>query len=94
MSKQHSNHLKAANMAAIASTEALTTSTLTTSADSYWIVASTSASSSDWFIDCRCMTHNTGCRSMFITYTKYFPNTIDLNGNNGVTSFAAGYGNV
>jgi hypothetical protein len=31
---------------------------------------------------------------MFITYTKYPPNTKKVKGYNGVTSFASGYGSV
>jgi hypothetical protein len=31
---------------------------------------------------------------MFITYTEYPPNTKKVNGFNGVTSFASGYGSV
>jgi len=58
------------------------------------MVASSSASSSDWFIDCGCTTHISGHRSMFITYTEYPPNTKKVKGYNGVTSFASGYGSV
>jgi len=58
------------------------------------MVASSSAASSDWFIDCGCTTHISGHRSMFITYTEYPPNTKKVKGYNGVTSFASGYGSV
>jgi len=58
------------------------------------MVASSSASSSDLFIDCRCTTHISGHRSMFITYTDYPPNARKVKGFNGVTSFASGYGSV
>jgi len=58
------------------------------------MVASSSAASSDWFIDCECKTHISGHRSMFITYTEYPPNTKRVKGYNGVTSFASGYGSV
>jgi len=92
LSKQRGDPPKAADTAATAWTE--TTSTLTTSIENYWKVASSSASSSDWFIDCRCTTHISGRRSMFITYTEYPPNTKKVKGYNGVTSFASGYGSV
>jgi len=65
LSKQCGDPRKAADTAAKASTE--TTSTLTSSIENYWIVASSSASSSDWFIDCGCTTHISGRRSMIIT---------------------------
>jgi len=58
------------------------------------MVASTSGSSSDWFIDCGCTTDISGLRSMFITYTEYPPNTKKVKGYNGVKSFASGYGSV
>jgi hypothetical protein len=58
------------------------------------MVASSNASSSDWFIDCRCMTHISGCQSMFITYTEYPPHMKQVKGYNGVTLFASGYGSV
>jgi len=92
LSKQRSDPPKAADTAAKASTE--TTSTLTTSIENYWMVASSNASFSDWFIDCGCTTHISGCPSMFITYTDYPPNTKKVKGYNGVTSFASGYGSV
>jgi hypothetical protein len=92
LSKQRGDPPKAADTAAKASTE--TTSTLTTSIENYWMVASSSASSSDWFIDCGCTTHISGRGSMFITYTEYPPNTKKVKGYNGVTSFASGYGSV
>jgi len=68
LSQQHGDPPKAGDTAAKASTE--TTSTLTTSIENYWMVASSSASSSDCFIDCGCTTHISGHRSMFITYTE------------------------
>jgi len=74
LSKQRGDPPQAADTAAKASTE--TTSTLTTSIENYWMVARSSASSSDWFIDCVCTTHISGHRSMFITYTEYPPNTM------------------
>jgi hypothetical protein len=58
LSKQRGDAPKAANTAAKATTE--TTSTLTTSIENYWVVASSTASSSDWFIHCRCTTHISG----------------------------------
>jgi hypothetical protein len=73
LSKQRGNPPKATDNAAKASTD--TASTLTTSIENYWMVASTSASSSDWLIDCGCMTHISGHRSKFITYPEYPPNT-------------------
>jgi hypothetical protein len=76
MSKQYGDPPKAADTAAKASTEASATSTLTPSIENYWIVASSTASSSDWFIDCGCTNHISGHRSMFITYTEYPPNTM------------------
>jgi len=68
LSKQHGDPPKAADTAAKASTE-------TTSIENYWIVASSTVSSSDWLIDCECTTHISSHRSMFITYTEYPPNT-------------------
>jgi hypothetical protein len=94
LSKQRGDPPKAADTAAKASTEASATSTLTTSIENYWMVASSSASSSDWFIDCGCTTHISGHQSMFTTYTEYPPNTKKVKGYNGVTSFASGYGSV
>jgi hypothetical protein len=58
------------------------------------MVASSSATSSDWFIDCGCTTHISGRRLMFITYTKYPPNTKKVKGYTWVTLFASGYGTV
>jgi len=58
------------------------------------MVASSSVSSSDCFIDCGCTTHISGHRSMCITYTEYPPNTKKEKGYNGVTLFASGYGSV
>jgi len=92
LSKQCGDPPKAADTAAKASTE--TTSTLTTSIENYWMVASWNTSSSDWFIDCACTTHISGCRSLFITYTEYPLNTKKVKGYNGVTSFASRYGSV
>jgi len=92
LSKQLGDAPKAADTEAKASTE--TTSTLTTSIEIYWMVASSNASSSDWFIDCGCTTHISGNQSMFISYTEYPPNTKKVKGYNGVTSFASRYGSV
>jgi len=50
LSKQRGNPPKAANTAAKASAD--TPSTLTTSIENSWMVASSNASSSDWFMDC------------------------------------------
>jgi hypothetical protein len=86
LSKLRGDPPKAADTAAKASTEASATSTLTTSIENYWMVASSSASSSDWFIACRCRTHISGHRSIFITYTEYPLNTKKVKGYNGVTS--------
>jgi hypothetical protein len=94
LSKQRSDPPKSADAAAKASTEASATSTLTTSIENYWMVASSSAPSSDLFIDCGCATQISGHRSMFITYTEYPPNTKKVKGYNGVTLFASGYGSV
>jgi len=94
LSKQHCDPPKTADTVAHASTEASATSTLTTSIEYYRMAASSYASSSDWFIDCGCMTHISGCLSMFITYTKYPPNSKTVKGYNGLTSFALGYGSV
>ena len=85
--KQRGNPPKSANTAVKASTE-------TTSIENYWMVLSSNASSSDWFIDCGCTTHISGSRSMFITYTEYPANTKKVKGYNGVTLFASGYGSV
>jgi hypothetical protein len=57
-------------------------------------LASSNASSSDWFIDCGCTTHISRRRSLFITYTEYPQNITKVKGYNGVTSFASGYGSV
>jgi len=62
LSKQRGDPPKAANTRAKASTEALANSTLTTWIENYWMVASLNASSSDWFIDCGCMTDISGHR--------------------------------
>jgi len=94
LSKQRSDPPKSANTAAKASTEASATSTLTTSIDNYWMVASSSASCSDWFIDCGCTTHISGHWSLFITYTEYPPNTKKVKWYNGVKSVASGIGSV
>jgi hypothetical protein len=59
-SKQHGDSPKTADTSAKASTDALATSILTTSIKNYWIVASSNASSSDWFIDCGYTTHISG----------------------------------
>jgi len=69
-------------------------STKTTSIENYWMVASSNASSSNWFIDCGCTTHISGHRSMFITYTEYPPNSEKVKEYNGVTSFESGYRSV
>jgi len=58
------------------------------------MVASSDASFSDWFIDCRCTTHISGRQSMFISYTEYPPNMNKVKGFKGVTSFASGCGGV
>ena len=87
MSKQSGDPPTSADTAAKASTE-------TTSIENYWMVASSNASSSDWFIDCGCTTHISSCRSMFMTYTEYPPNTKKVKEYNGVASFASGYGSV
>jgi len=92
LSKQHGDPPKASNTAARASTE--TTSTLTTSIENYWMVASSNASSSDLFIDCGCTTQISGRRSLFITNTEYPPIMRNVKGYNRVTSFASGYVSV
>jgi hypothetical protein len=92
LSKQRGDPPTAADRAAKTSTK--TTSTLTTAIENYSMVASSSASSSDWFINCRCTTHISSHRSMFITYTEYPPNTKTVKGYNWVTSFASGYGSI
>jgi len=74
LSKQRGDLPMSADTAAKASTDASATSTLTTSIENYWMLASSNASSSDWFIDCRCTTHISSRQSMFITYTDYPPN--------------------
>jgi hypothetical protein len=74
LSKQCGDSPKSADTAAKPSTEASATSTLTTSIENYWMVASSTASSRDWLSDCGCTIHISGRRSMFITYTKYPPN--------------------
>jgi hypothetical protein len=90
--KQCGDPPKCADSAAKASTEGSATSTLTTSIENNWRVASSYALSSDWFIDCGCTTHTSACGSMFITYTKYSPNTHKLKGYNWITSFASASG--
>jgi hypothetical protein len=92
--KQRGDPPKAADTAAQASTEAFATSTLTMSIENYWIVASSSTLSSDWFIDCGCTTHDSSSRSIFIIYTEYPPNPKNEKGYNGVKSFASGYGSI
>jgi hypothetical protein len=82
----------AADTAAKASTEASATLTLTMSIKNYWMVTSSSASSSDLFINSGCMTHISSRRSIFITYPEYLPNTMKVKGYNWVTSFASRYG--
>jgi hypothetical protein len=94
LSKPHGDPPKSADTAAQAVAEASATSTLTTSIENYWMLASSTASSSDWFIDCECTTHISSHRSMFITDTEYSPNTKKVKGYNGVTSFASRYGSV
>jgi hypothetical protein len=94
LSKQRGDPPKSADTAIKASTEELATLTLTTSIENNWRVAPSRASSSDWFIDCGCTTHIPGRQSMFITYTESRPNTKQVKGYNGVTSFASGYGSV
>lgn len=49
---------------------------------------------SDWFIDCRCMTHTSGRQSMLITNNEYALNTKKGKGYNGVASCASRYGSV
>jgi len=56
--------------------------------------ARSNPSSSDWSIDCGCMTHISGRRSMFITYAGYPPNQKKVKGHNRVRSFAFRYGSV
>jgi hypothetical protein len=92
LSNQCGDPPKAADMAAKPSTE--TSSTLMTSIENNWMVASSSASSSNWFINCGCTTHISGRRPTFVTYTEYPPKTKKVKGYNGVTSFASGYGSV
>jgi len=92
LSKQRGNPPNATDTAAKASTETLATSTLTTSIENHWMVASSSTSSSDLFIDCGCTTHISGRQLMFITCTEYPPKTKKVKGYNGVTSFASRYG--
>jgi len=84
-SKQRGDLPMAANTAAKASTDI--TSTRTTSIENYWMLVSSKASSSDWFIDCRCRTNISGRWTMFIIYTKYPPNKKMVKGNNEVISF-------
>jgi hypothetical protein len=92
LSKQRCDAPTAADRAAKTSTE--TTSTLTPAIENYWMVASSSASPSDWFINCGCTTNISGHRSMFITYTEYPLNTKTVKGYNWATSFASGYGSI
>jgi hypothetical protein len=67
LSKQYGIPPKAAHTAAQSSTE--TTPTITTSIKNYWMLANSNASPSNWFIDCGCTTHISGCQSMCISYT-------------------------
>jgi hypothetical protein len=67
LSKQRGDPPKSADTAAKASTEASATLTHTNSIENYWVVASYTASSSEWFIDCGCTTHISGRRSILIT---------------------------
>jgi len=91
-SKQSSDPPKAADTAAKASTE--TTSTLNSSIKNIWMAVSSNASSSGWFIDCRCKTHISGHGSMFSTYTKLPAKTNQEKGHTNVISFASGYGSI
>jgi len=72
----------------------LTASTLTTSIENYWMVASLNASSSDWFVECGCTTHISGRRLFFSTDSDYPPHAKKVNGYNGVTSCAYTYGSI
>jgi hypothetical protein len=58
LSKQRGNPPKAADTAAKSSTD--TTLTLTTSIENYWMVAGSSALSSNWFINCGCTNNISG----------------------------------
>jgi hypothetical protein len=91
LSKQRGDPPKPADTAAKESTDASATSTLTTSLENSWMVASTTASSSDWFIECECTTNISSRLSIFITCSEYPPNTMKVKGYNGVASFASGY---
>jgi hypothetical protein len=82
----------ATGTAAKSSTE--NTSTLTTSIVNYLIVASSTPSFCDQFINCGCMMHISGPRLIIITYTEYPPNTKKEKRFNGVTLFASRYGSV
>jgi hypothetical protein len=94
LSKQRCDPPKSTNTTANTSTERSAASTLTTSIETYWMVASSAVSSIDWFINCGCTTHISGGQSMLITYTNYPPNAKNVNGYNGVTLFASRYGSV
>jgi hypothetical protein len=73
--------------AALALTEA--TSIITTLNKNHWMGVLTNAASSNWFIDCGCTSHISAQQLMFITYTKYHPNTIRMTGYNEDPSFAS-----
>jgi len=94
VSKQSGNLPKAVDTAANASTEASSTSTLTTSIAIYWMAASSTAVSSDWFIDCACRTDISGHHWMFFTFTESPPNTKKVRGYNCVILFASRYRSV
>src|SRR5882757_7228553 len=81
LSKQCSDSPKAVNTAVVVSTG--TSSTLTTSIETYWMVASSTSLSRDCFIDCRCTTHISGHQSMLLSYTKYSLYTNIEKGFNG-----------
>jgi len=59
-----------------------------------WTAGSSDARSSDWFIDCVCMTHISGHRSICVTYTNYPANIKMVKGQNGVIFFACRYWGV
>jgi len=78
----------------IATTSTKTTSTLTTSIENYWMVASPNAIATHRIAHCGNMTHISGYQSLLLSYTVSSPNTMIVKGYNGVTSFSSEYGSV
>lgn len=94
LSKECTESSKAADNACTPSTQASAVMTLTVSIEKQCITVCSDASSSDWYIDCRCTTYTSGHQPMFISYTEYYSNTRKVKEHHGVVSFLSGYGSV